>query len=91
VATGLGCLVARELGWNWSAGLVFGMAISVASTVVLLRVLADNHDLHTPAGYIAVGWLVIEDLFTVLVLRYPLRVALSVAVALAQIGEFSFI
>lgn len=68
VATLLGCLVAVSLGWGWSAGLVFGLAISVASTVVLLRVLADNNDLHTPTGHIAVGWLVVEDLFTVLVL-----------------------
>ena len=52
-------------GWDWSAGLVFGMALSVASTVVLIRVLADNNDLHTQAGHIAVGWLVVEDLFTV--------------------------
>ena len=56
------------LGWAWSAGLVFGMALSVASTVVLVRVLADNNDLHTPAGHIAVGWLVVEDLFTVVAL-----------------------
>ena len=49
-----------------SAGLVFGLAISVASTVVLMRVLADAGDLHTPAGHIAVGWLVVEDLLTVL-------------------------
>jgi monovalent cation:H+ antiporter-2, CPA2 family len=68
VATILGCLVALWIGWSWSAGVVFGLAISVASTVVLLRVLADNNDLHTPAGHIAVGWLVVEDLFTVLVL-----------------------
>jgi CPA2 family monovalent cation:H+ antiporter-2 len=67
-ATLLGCLVALGFGWGWSAGLVFGLAISVASTVVLLRVLADNNDLHTPTGHIAVGWLVVEDLFTVLVL-----------------------
>ena len=44
------------------------MALSVASTVVLVRVLADNEQLHTPTGHIAVGWLVVEDLFTVLVL-----------------------
>ena len=44
------------------------MALSVASTVVLVRVLTDNNDLHTPAGHIAVGWLVVEDLFTVVVL-----------------------
>ena len=44
------------------------MALAVASTVVLIRVLADNNDLHTQAGHIAVGWLVVEDLFTVLAL-----------------------
>jgi len=70
MATILGCLVAHLFGWSWSAGLVFGLAISVASTVVLLRVLSDNHDLHTTKGHIAVGWLVVEDLFTVLVLVF---------------------
>src|SRR5580704_14865463 len=55
-------------GGTVSAGLVFGLAISVASTVVLLRVLADHNDLHTPIGHIAVGWLVVEDLVTVVVL-----------------------
>ena len=44
------------------------MALAVASTVVLVRVLADNNDLHTQAGHIAVGWLVVEDLFTVIAL-----------------------
>jgi CPA2 family monovalent cation:H+ antiporter-2 len=47
---------------------VFGIALSVASTVVLVRVLVDNRDLHSPTGHIAVGWLVVEDLFTVVVL-----------------------
>lgn len=65
VATLLSCLVARWLGWSWSAGIVFGFAVSVASTVVLLRVLVDNNELHTPTGHIAVGWLVVEDIFTV--------------------------
>jgi CPA2 family monovalent cation:H+ antiporter-2 len=68
VATVLGVLAARWFGWDWSAGIIFGLAISVASTVVMVRVLADNRDLHTPAGRIAVGWLVVEDLFTVVVL-----------------------
>jgi CPA2 family monovalent cation:H+ antiporter-2 len=68
VAAALGCLTGRSLGWGWSSGIVFGLAISVASTVVLLRVLSDHNDLHTPTGHIAVGWLVVEDLFTVLVL-----------------------
>lgn len=68
VATVLSCLAARWLGWSWSAGIVFGFAVSVASTVVLLRVLVDNNELHTPTGHIAVGWLVVEDLFTVFLL-----------------------
>ena len=68
VATGLGILVALAAGWTLSAGVVFGIALSVASTVVLVRVLSDNRQLHTPTGHIAVGWLVVEDLFTVLVL-----------------------
>ena len=68
VATALGAVIARAVGWDWAAGLIFGMGLSVASTVVLVRVLADNHDLHTQAGHIAVGWLVVEDLFTVLAL-----------------------
>src|SRR5262245_1935917 len=68
VATVLGALLATSLGWSWPAGLVFGMALAVASTVVLIRVLADNNDLHTQAGHIAVGWLVVEDLFTVIAL-----------------------
>jgi CPA2 family monovalent cation:H+ antiporter-2 len=68
VATGLGALVARGAGWDWSAGIVFGLALGVASTVVLIRVLADHNDLHTRGGHIAVGWLVVEDLFTVLAL-----------------------
>lgn len=68
VATGLGAGVARLFGWDWSAGVLFGLAISVASTVVLTRVLSDNGELHTATGHIAIGWLVVEDLFTVLAL-----------------------
>src|SRR6476661_265379 len=44
VATVLGALLARAVGWDWSAGIVFGMALAVASTVVLIRVLADHRD-----------------------------------------------
>ncbi|ANA39201.1 cation:proton antiporter [Geobacter anodireducens] len=68
VATLLSCLLAKWLGWSWSAGIVFGFAVSVASTVVLLRVLVDNNELHTPTGHISVGWLVVEDIFTVFLL-----------------------
>ncbi len=67
-ATALGAVVFHGLGWSWPAGIVFGLAISVASTVVLTRVLSDNNELQTPIGHIAVGWLVVEDLFTVFVL-----------------------
>lgn len=67
-ATLLGALVTKMFGWSWAAGIVFGMAISVASTVVLTRVLADNRALHTPIGHVAIGWLIVEDLFTILVL-----------------------
>ena len=68
VATALGAVTGRMLGWDWATGLIFGGAISVASTVVLIRVLSDNRDLHTRAGHIAVGWLVVEDLLTVVAL-----------------------
>jgi monovalent cation:H+ antiporter-2, CPA2 family len=68
VATLLGVLLTWAFDWSLAAGLVFGLAISVASTVVLLRVLSDNGSLHTAGGHVAVGWLIVEDLFTVLVL-----------------------
>lgn len=55
-------------GWTPSAGIVLGLAISIASTVVLLRGLMDNGLLNTPHGQAAVGWLVLEDLATVLIL-----------------------
>jgi CPA2 family monovalent cation:H+ antiporter-2 len=68
VATALGIAVTHLFGWDFQSGLVFGIAISVASTVVLLRVLADNDELQTPAGHVAVGWLIVEDVLTVLAL-----------------------
>jgi CPA2 family monovalent cation:H+ antiporter-2 len=68
VATLLGAWLVRSFGLPWASGIVFGVALSVASTVVLIRVLADHNHLHTRAGHIAVGWLVVEDLFTVIAL-----------------------
>lgn len=56
------------LGWSWMAGFILGMAISVASTVVMALVLAEKQDLHAPVGYIAIGWTVVEDLLTVALL-----------------------
>jgi len=67
-ATGLGVVVGLAFGWTWGEGLVLGMAVSVASTVVLLRVLMARDLLETTPGHVAVGWLVVEDLLTVLAL-----------------------
>ncbi|XHR27042.1 MAG: cation:proton antiporter [Chthoniobacteraceae bacterium] len=60
--------LALAAGWTWQNGLVLGIATSVASTVVLLRVLMDRGLVDTPQGHVAVGWLIVEDLITVLVL-----------------------
>lgn len=68
VATLLGAGVTRLWGWSLSAGLVFGLTLSVASTVVLLRALQERHALDSINGQIAVGWLVVEDLAMVLAL-----------------------
>jgi len=68
VATLLGLGVALGWGWSFGAGLVLGLALSVASTVVLLRALEQRGILQTVNGQIAVGWLVVEDLAMVLVL-----------------------
>ena len=68
LATLLAFGLSQLWGWSTSAGLVLGLAISIASTVVLLRGLMDNGLLNTPHGQAAVGWLVLEDLATVLIL-----------------------
>jgi CPA2 family monovalent cation:H+ antiporter-2 len=68
VATALGAGLAHILGWSFGAGLVFGLALSVASTVVLLRTLEERNALESVNGHIAVGWLVVEDLAMVLAL-----------------------
>ena len=68
VATAMGMGLAHFWGWSLGGGLVFGLALSVASTVVLLRALEERGILDSLNGRIAVGWLVVEDLVTVLVL-----------------------
>ena len=94
VAT-LGALAAHTSGWTWTQSIVFGLTLSVASTVVLVRVLSDNRELHTSAGHIAIGWLVVEDVFTVIVLvllpavfaggATPGAIAASAALTLAKV------
>jgi CPA2 family monovalent cation:H+ antiporter-2 len=68
VATMLGAGVASLWGWSLGAGIVFGLALSVASTVVLLRALEDRGVLDSINGRIAIGWLVVEDLVMVVIL-----------------------
>lgn len=67
-ATLLGIGLSYALGWSLGAGIVFGLALSVASTVVLLRALQERHLVTTEQGRIAVGWLIVEDLVMVLTL-----------------------
>ena len=68
--TGIGGLVYYLCGGSggWVAAAIFGMCVCVSSTVVLTRVLEDNKMLQTPAGHTALGWLVVEDLFTIILL-----------------------
>jgi CPA2 family monovalent cation:H+ antiporter-2 len=68
VASVFGAGATLLFGWPAGSGIVIGIAISVASTVVLVRLLMDNDVLHTGQGQIAVGWLIVEDIFTVFVL-----------------------
>jgi monovalent cation:H+ antiporter-2, CPA2 family len=68
IATLLGMGLAKLLGWSIGAGLVFGLALSVASTVVLLRALQERRLVETERGRIAVGWLIVEDVAMVLTL-----------------------
>ncbi|MFL5669509.1 MAG: cation:proton antiporter [Chloroflexota bacterium] len=68
VATILGTLLGMALGWGIGGGLVLGLALSVASTVVLLRAITDRGELDTSQGRIAIGWLIVEDLVTIVIL-----------------------
>ncbi|MDR3442459.1 MAG: cation:proton antiporter [Legionella sp.] len=68
VATALGAGVALAWGWGLGGALVFGLALSVASTVVLLRALEERGIMDSINGRIAVGWLIVEDLFMIIIL-----------------------
>jgi CPA2 family monovalent cation:H+ antiporter-2 len=100
-ATLLGAGVGRLWGWSWATGLVFGLSLSVASTVVLLRALEERNASGSPEGRIAIGWLIVEDLAMVLALVLLPAVASSgapgvtaggiaglVAVTLAKVAVF---
>lgn len=97
IATLMGYVLAQLWGWSASAGLVLGLAVSVASTVVLLRGLMDHSLLNTSHGQAAVGWLVMEDLLSVLILVLLPTLAASagtfdwqnLAVTLLKAGAFA--
>ncbi|HET6485142.1 MAG TPA: cation:proton antiporter, partial [Spirochaetia bacterium] len=61
-------LLLTLLGWSWTSGIILGLSISVASTVVMSLVLGARGDLHARIGHIAMGWTVVEDLLTVVML-----------------------
>lgn len=61
-------LIVHLFGWPYKIGIIMGLAIGVASTVVLVRILTENNLLKTKEGHIAVGWLIVEDIITVVIL-----------------------
>ncbi|HJR42312.1 MAG TPA: YbaL family putative K(+) efflux transporter [Gemmatimonadaceae bacterium] len=86
-ATLLGAALARWWEWSWIASLVFGLSLSVASTVVVYRALEERNALDSVNGRIAVGWLIVEDLAMVLVLvLLPAFAGLAGARAAAESG-----
>ncbi len=85
VATLLGLGLASALGWNLMTGLVFGLCLSTASTVVLLRALEERQLVDSQRGRIAIGWLIVEDLVMVLTL-----VLLPAIAGMMEQGNASF-
>lgn len=83
-ATIFGLLLFSAFGWPWQSGMVLGLSMAVASTVVLLRMLMDRDMLSTSHGHAAVGWLLVEDVFTVLALVFVPMIAVGGAVEAAQ-------
>jgi CPA2 family monovalent cation:H+ antiporter-2 len=89
VATLMGWGLARVFGWSDAAGVVFGLALSVASTVVVLRGLEERRLLESDRGRIAVGWLIVEDVVMVLVLVLLPALAGTLSGAGGGIGEIA--
>ncbi|MCE5293419.1 MAG: cation:proton antiporter [Chlamydiales bacterium] len=85
IASVAGILFVVSMGWPLENGIIMGLAISVASTVVLVRVLTDFKLLDSVQGHIAVGWLIVEDLLTIMML-----VLLPVFALITTQGTFSF-
>lgn len=106
IATILGMGLAWWLGWSIGAGLVFGLSLSTASTVVLLRAMQERRLLETDRGKIAVGWLIVEDIAMVLTLvLLPVAadvmkgsaaadwtaLAIPLAMTVGKVGAFVFV
>jgi CPA2 family monovalent cation:H+ antiporter-2 len=68
ISTTVLAMILHVMGWDWVSGIIMGMAISVASTVVMSLLLAEWHDLHAKIGHVAIGWTVVEDILTVVML-----------------------
>lgn len=94
-AVAMGAGLGLWLGWSLGAGLLFGLALSVASTVVLLRAMQDRRLLDTDRGRVAVGWLIVEDLVMVLALvLIPVLagggdLALPLAITVGKVAAFA--
>jgi monovalent cation:H+ antiporter-2, CPA2 family len=91
VATALGMAVSATWGWSLAAGLVFGLALSVASTVVLLKALEHRGVFDSVNGRIAIGWLIVEDLVMVLVLVVLPALAVWLGGATESAGDRSLL
>lgn len=100
-ATILGTLASYLWGWSLASGLMFGLALSVASTVVLLRALEEHNLLHSNNGHIAIGWLIVEDIVMVMALVLipaiaagdknagdTMQILSSLGIALAKLSMF---
>jgi CPA2 family monovalent cation:H+ antiporter-2 len=101
LAAAAGWALARAFGWSHIAGAIFGFALAVASTVVLMRMLVERGRLNSADGHVAVGWLIVEDLFTVAALVVlpalarpgadGVGIALSAGFALLKVALFGVI
>ena len=85
VATLLGMALSAVLGWSLMTGIVFGLCLSTASTVVLLRALEERQLIDSQRGQIAIGWLIVEDLVMVLTL-----VLLPAVAGMMEQGDVGF-
>jgi CPA2 family monovalent cation:H+ antiporter-2 len=98
VAGVAGWAAAKWIGWSHTAGIVFGMSLAVASTVVLIRMLQEEERLGSRDGHVAVGWLIVEDMFTVVALvvlpalaagNGPAQGGLAIVLAIGKAGLFA--